>query len=552
MPTQTATPKPTTKPTDLPRWIAFPPGPAKRKFVRTFSSALTASARRLTSMKRKGSTPVRSWQEDAWDAYDQVGELRFLATTLAGRLAQAGLYVGRYTEQGEEPETVTDPNVTTILDAIGDSDSARAQLIYRLAVNLFVAGEGWLVGIPRDLIEGNRAEPSEVIPPRGLADDYEWRMLSVSELSSTQADEVELKLGDQEGETIKANPDDLMLVRIWRPHPRRSWEADSPTRSSLPVLRELIGLTKHIGAQIDSRLAGAGLLIAPTSAQQSLSQVRGDEEGTVGEADEEGPDPLTEALIEAMMTPLNDRESASAVVPLVVTVPDESVDAFKYLTFATPFDEHSETLREEAIRRLALGQDAPPELLLGTAGMNHWGAWLVQEDVISTHIEPPLALICDALTTAYLHPALVESGMSVEEARKYVIWYDVGNLAVRPNRSGEAMSLHQAGVLSDEALRQASGFEETDAPGSGVLADADPIVAMALGMVASNPSLAYQPGIPALVDQLREVIEGEDEGEEPSPPSPVEEEETPATGPTDQSPDSGGGPPTEPGSAPVG
>src|SRR3546814_17159695 len=59
-------------------------------------------------------------------------------------------------------------------------------------------------------------------------------------------------------------------------------------------------------------------------------------------------------------------------------------------TFHTPFDEETRELREEAIRRLALGQDAPPELLLGVGNMNHWGAWLVQADTNNTHVEPPL------------------------------------------------------------------------------------------------------------------------------------------------------------------
>src|SRR3546814_7696452 len=103
--------------------------------------------------------------------------------------------------------------------------------------------------------------------------------------------------------------------------------------------------------------------------------------------------------------------SAAAVVPLTVPIPDNgtgraAADYVHFQTFSTPFDEETRELREEAIRRLALGQDAPPEVLLGLGSMNHWGAWLVKEDTITTHVEPPLARFCDALTTQFLRPVL--------------------------------------------------------------------------------------------------------------------------------------------------
>ena len=57
-------------------------------------SSLTASATRIKGgrISRSVAAPS-SWQGDAWDMYDLVGEERFLASTIAGRLAQARLYV---------------------------------------------------------------------------------------------------------------------------------------------------------------------------------------------------------------------------------------------------------------------------------------------------------------------------------------------------------------------------------------------------------------------------------------------------------------------------
>ena len=119
-------------------------------------ASLVASARRITSktVSRQGSS-AKSWQEDAWEMFDLVGEQRFLANTLASRMSQAKLYVGQQTadSQTDAPDPVEDNDaVTGVLDAFGDTASARQQILQRLGVNLFVAGDGWLVGIPSELM----------------------------------------------------------------------------------------------------------------------------------------------------------------------------------------------------------------------------------------------------------------------------------------------------------------------------------------------------------------------------------------------------------------
>jgi len=485
-------------------------------------TSLIASARRLTAqtLRRSVGSSAKSWQEDAWEMYDLVGEQRFLASTLAGRLSQARLFVGTVNEEdptGLPVPVVDNPDVTDILSVVGNSTVARSQILWRMGVNLFVAGDGWLVGIPRPLLP-DAPEVTSIQPPDLNIADLDWRMLSVSEVIGAPGGLVTLKLGEGDDERVTCAPEDLWLIRVWRPHPRRWWEADSPTRSSLPVLRELVGLTMHISAQVDSRLAGAGLLIVPQSAARAVRLAS-------GATEDSSDDPFTEALLEAMLKPIQDRSSASALVPLVITVPDEAAALFQFLTFAKPLDGEARALRDEAIRRLALGQDAPPELLLGTAGMNHWGAWLVQEDVVTTHLEPPLALICDALTTQYLWPVLIDQGMSEEVAHTYVIWYDVSDLIVRPNRSTDAIAVYDRGGISTDALRGATGFDDSDAPAATEELPAG--VRLALDMVIKAPSLAQDPGLPALVAQVQAVmgVTAQEQGDAPTPVVPTQEEQ---------------------------
>ncbi len=456
--------------------------------------------------------------------YDLVGEQHFLASTLASRMSQAKLYVGEISDTGEAIPSENE-DVKAILEAVGGSSSALQQMLHRLGVNLFVAGDSWLVGIPAHLL--NDELPS---PPYGenlSLVDLEWRVMSVSEVSFTHTGMVTIRQG---GDDLLTDLDAIFLIRIWRPHPRRFWESDSPTRASLPVLRELVGLTMHISAQVDSRLAGAGLLVVPASAQRALSISA----GVNADASE---DQFTEALMEAMLTPINDRGNASALVPLVVTVPDESTGLFNYMTFSKPLDSEARSLRDEAIRRLALGQDAPPELLLGTSGMNHWGAWLVREDVVNTHLEPPLALVCDALTTQYLWPVLIGGGMEEEQARQYVIWYDVSHMIMRPNRATDALALYNEGVIGDDTLREASGFTDDDAP---LPTTTPPERVMALEMARDNPGLFSSPGLPAVAAQIKMLLDMAVLPEYTAPdgaPTPDTSTEEPATSDTMPEPD---------------
>lgn len=472
---------------------------------------LIASAQRLTSTNISGGAnragKASEWQADAWDMYDLIGEQRFLANTLAGRASQARLYVGRLPADDPlaEPEALEDPVLQQMLDSIGKAATGRAQLVLRMVMNYFIAGEGYLVGFPPHILAKARGDVAPT-PINGNADvlmtDLEWRVLSVDELRYKTEKTIEVSLAETGGKRTEIPIDDLYVVRSWRPHPRKAWQADSPTRSSLPVLRELVGLTMAIGAQVDSRLAGAGVFIVPDSARKAMLRA-------MGESEDSADDPLADALIEAMSAAISDRSSAASFTPLVLTVPDASAEHFKHITFDKDFDKQLKPLREEAIRRVALGQDAPPELLLGVGGMNHWGAWLVREDVVTTHLEPPLALFCDSLTTQYLRPLMAALGYSQDEIDDTVVWYDVSHMIVRPNRGTDAQSIYDKGELSGEALRRENGFDENDAP--PIIGVPDPAVDLALQLIAQAPSLMQAPGLPAIVEQIRAVRDGDTE-----------------------------------------
>ena len=469
-------------------------------------ASLVAAARKLSGTRMKRAAPA-GWQDEAWDLYDEVGELRFVTNSLANSISRARVFAA-HAPEGDDEVTPIHPDGEDVdadalladatVRAIGGGAIGRSELLRRLAVQLFVPGDGYLVGLPAGLLDDEIREPDGTLPVEGSAEislaDLEWHTLSVNEVTFRGTTLV-LSLGDDRKREVDA--DDAMVVRVWRPHPRRWWAADSPVRANLPVLRELVGLTKHVGAGIDSRLAGAGLLVLGNS----VEVVSASTDDPSGDLDGDEVSNFVDALIETMTTPIRDRDSAAAVVPLTIKVPDDVVDKIQHLTFSTPFDDRAKDLRDEAIRRLALGLDAPPETLLGMGGTNHWSAWQIEESTVKVHIEPVLALLCDALTTEYLWPVLAEAG--VQDPRRFVVWFDTTDLTLRPNRAVDAQALYDRGQLSGRALRRESGFGEDDAPD---MPDVDQAVQTALAMVEQAPSLVQAPGLAELVRQIREVM----------------------------------------------
>lgn len=456
--------------------------------------ALTAASKRIEPSKNPYSgrfgAQQASWQNEAWAIYDQVGELRFAANLYANGLSRLILDPCRRAENGNPPIrlstlepgklTETDKLVQQVL-ADFTSEMSLNEMCRLWGLNKFVVGEAVMVGIPARGRKGRR----KLL-------DYEWKLYSKTDIQHRPGG-VLLICGEEHDEN------NVLLFRIWQPHPRLAREADSPVRATLPILRELIGLTMHVSALIDSRLAGAGILLLPTSAT-----VLG---GTAPEDDTE-EDPTVAALIESMVTPIKDRDSAASVVPLILTAPDESVDAIRHITFASPLEAAAKELRDEAIRRLALGLDMPPETLLGLGTSSHWNAWAVQEDTVRLHLVPGVKLFGDALIKEFLHPVLEELGVSEEEVNRYSFEIVTDNLIARPNHFDEALELFKVDAITMEALVGAAGFDISDMPEQKQ--DFDRAIFVALKAVAINPSLFQDPGLPNLVGQLREVYAGKD------------------------------------------
>lgn len=463
------------------------------------------------------------WHHDAWEYYDTIGELRFGISWIANAMSRVNLIAAAPPKTpGDDPSPIDpeDPGLTAsqrraaeIVATIAGGQTGQGQMLASFGLHLSLTGLSWLV-----------VEPDLLDP---FSDEFEnWMVLATDELREKDG-ELQIQVGPKEWRPLHPN---AIVVKCWRRHPRKSWEPDAPVRGVLSVLREIELLQRHIHATAQSRLAGAGVLAIPSEAVFPPGQgPQPTQPVDLDDQDVSQPeDNFVETLIDTMTTPLVDPGSAAAVVPLVVKIPGDLVDKMKHLTFDTPFDSRIIELMDQAIKRLALGLDIPPEILTGTSAMNHWGAWQVAEEAITLHIEPLSETVVHALTIGFLAPALIAEGLNPKEA---MIWYETSDLRTRPDKSRSAVEAYDRNQLSAEAMLREMGLSPEDLP-----SEEEKRENVLLSVVRGAPTLA--PSILAELGYLS--LDAVEEGISAVSPdatvSPVREEEAPESTPPSQGP----------------
>lgn len=439
--------------------------------------AITAAAQILNGPKiRRTKAKVNgkgiAWQVASWDYYDCVGEYSWAVELLATHASKVRLVAARdvpgvdepvildgseYEVDGEtrQPSKI-ERDAADLIAAFAGGTAGQQQLMYRAFVHLIVAAETYIVGRADE--QGN---------PR-------WEAYSNEEISTGASGIWKINDG-VENFTLK---EEDVLIRCWRPHPKKRSEPRSSSLPLLPVLAEIKGWTQAIGARLDSRLAGAGVLFIPESASMMTSS---------SAELAEGEDPFVAELTDAMLTPIRDRDSAAAVVPIVVRVPDEAVDKIKHIRFEIQTTAEEADQREKAVIRLARSVDLPSEQVLGMGDMNHWGVWQADEATVKGPVATLDSILAHALTVGYIRPGLESMGHSVDDIAELLAWYDYSELIQRPDRSSQAVEVYNLDGLGLKALLRESGFDEADAP-----TDEDTCRKLLLDLIKSDPANAGQ------------------------------------------------------------
>ena len=407
-----------------------------------------------------------SWQSAAWDYYDEVGEVKYSFGVTASTVSRIRIYPGVVVDPARPPQHVNDTEglpeglaeaAMRGMKLLASGPGGIPTLMSALALNLQVAGECYLVQIPERAGAG--------IPET-------WAIYSTDSIVVDQNGTVAIRARKEDRiQDYIVLPKTAFVARIWKAHPRYPGDPDSSMRGLLGPLEELMLLNRTLRATARSRL-NAGMLYLPDGlslARAEATPFTDDGDPTTspdglpgGTNDDE--DEFEVELMEAMTTPIQDEDSASAVVPLIVRGPAELGEKIKIFSFARSFDAALTAEREATLDRVLSGLDIPKEMVKGLAEIKYSNAVVIDDQYFRSNVEPLTLGMVDALTTVFMRQYLVALGFSRSDAERVVIWYDPADVVVRPNRNEDATQGYDRYILSEEAWRRTHGFSEADKP----------------------------------------------------------------------------------------
>lgn len=443
--------------------------------------SITAAAKSVDLSKRAGRRTIEKWQGFAWEAFDDVPEIKELLLWRADQIAKLKLFAAVRLSNDERQEPVAldsdaaqEANLgltPEIIDLISAELAAlrtplggQAEILRRMELNLETVGECWLAGFGALLSVG--------VP--------EWVVASIDEYVVSDGQRF---YADRPDKKRRTGPDDYVkdpensarpivkdvddLFRVWLPHARWYGLADCAMRAALTEAELLTILTNQLIAEARSRV-GAGFMTIPSELAiqlpggqviPSAPQMEGEEPQT--------DDPVMVALMEGMINPAEDPSHPSAVVPILIRGAADHLKAEALRCFGTarPIDNTLDDRINARVVRLARGLDAPPERVMGFDATTYANADQVDEDTWEDYLQPRAELLVQAITVGYLlsRPAL--RALPEQLLQRLCVWYDADDVIAQPDTSGvNADAMYDRNEISGEAYRRFRGASEDDKP----------------------------------------------------------------------------------------
>lgn len=435
--------------------------------------AITASAQRvrlrdkneLEGIKRRSQT---QWQRLAWDYYDAVAEIKFAFGLLGNVTSRIRLYPAGILDAQAIPTALPDVSdeeipqdikeaTTTLLARISSSKGGQPALLREMAISIAVPGDCYLVQEPPAKFPDSQPE--------------EWSIRSTDELVLDANNRPAIKdRSDMRPSEYRVLPQTAFVGRIWRSHPRYSAEADSSMKGVLDLCADLLLLTRAARATARSRLNAGAMYIPDGLSASAITDGPPLSPDDTPVPPDEDHDEFEDELISAMVTPIQDEESAAAVVPMLIRGPAELGDKIKQFKFERSFDPALAERADRILERIMQGIDVPKDIVTGLANVRYSNAIAIDETLYKAHVEPLALLISDAITSLWIRPALRELGFPEDQVRRITIWYDPSEVVMKPDKSTDADSGYDRYLLSGSAWRRAHGFTESDAPPGDELA----------------------------------------------------------------------------------
>jgi hypothetical protein len=521
-------------------------------------STLVASAKRIdlsdnTQAKEfAASRKSTQWQSDAWDFYDLIGEIKFVANLISNAISRINLYVGFVDDPSQPPSNfhkklpddeilhkilmekppitdafspqttpstetltseeleklVTDYTQTAqgILALLDSGDDGLSEILRLAALNLFIAGEFYFIRRRIKKTNPHSGKESYVV-------SYEVHSTEeIKNMGSDQKPEMYLKTSPdltkkEEMERLTPLPSDPVdsplrnnyYIRMYRKHPRFTNTADSSVRGVLTDCEDLLVMERESRAVSLSNIP-PGILFLPDSMDQSASPQSDADEGS--DMSDHFDTPLSDQVADGYITPIQDASSSAAVVPLVITGPAAEGEKIRYISTSRQQDPMHATLADRKLDRILASLDIPKDIASGLSAVKYSNGVIIEESFYKSHIEPLILLIVDSLTRGFLKPALEAHNFPPELTKRLVVWYDPSPITAKPSKSEAASFGIENDLISDKAWRSANGFADTDAPDERQFARKITMSKLVPDPALSNSLLKLT--LPKLMNQSRE------------------------------------------------
>lgn len=429
--------------------------------------SMTAAGRRVDlsdeqALKTIDKRPL-PWQLRSYNFYDPmsplcIGEVWFAGRYIAEAMSRIRIFPAIQLEPDTDPVSITseqigqlpaadrptDQEIDLLLAAtrrLTNTHGGQADIMRGAGLNNFLVGESYLIG---------RTDPDTT--------EEEWEIHSVEALElDSSGKALALKQFPDQAREQMIELDNATVIRIWRRHPRFPELPDAAMGAALTYCEDLRALTHMIRAAARSRMP-SGILGIPQNASEGPLP---DDEDEGDPAEGATEDKLTESLLLHFSEPVGHPDDAAAFTPFILRLEAEDLKAVQKWDFSRDIDRLAVELRQESRQSFAATVDLPADVMSGKAGLNDWSAWNVDEETFKMHLAPHAELIVDALTAGYLWPTI---SPTIENPRRFRLWYDASELIHHPNKSENAKVAHERITISDSVFNDALGFDDTDMP----------------------------------------------------------------------------------------
>lgn len=466
-------------------------------------AAMTSSAslQKVGKLKAPLGAP-EAWINDAYGYYEIVPEIAFVMNLMADTLASCDMVPVERDDsvaKGGWRET-SDRRVSRVWDAFVPVVGGKKELMRKAALQSQIGGESLLVGtLQSDVgaLKGGRT----------------WEFCSPLEIRIESTGVFKRDHGGHAGQQPETLDPGTDISRFWRSDPRYAQRSDCAMKHLLTIAQEVVLLGQVVEAVSKSRLPAGLLVVADELSFGPDSESEEDSDDT------DQKDPLTIDLIDQLIAPLEDRASAASLVPLLLRVPFEFVaDGVRLIDLSRDLDSLFLDLRNEAIHRIAIGLDVPPEMLEGKSNLSHWGSYNVDAQFIDKHVKPLGEALCEFLTQAYLIPMLItHEEMSEEEALNFRLRLDASKITSKTDASGNARAAYDRKEISRATFLRENGFDESDAPDDDERMERDLDALMEAEPVVFGPQVIYYK-YPQLRGQIDLSVPGYDANGNPVAP----------------------------------